>query len=128
MKKRFPILGPDDGVLQGTVVSIYEIGCFAGAIATIYCGNKFGRIKCMLIGCIIIIIGAASKLCFSVGHFIVARIVTGVGTGFMTSTVPVWQSELSRATTRGKLIMLMGSLITAGVATLIGSIWLLLCQ
>ena len=51
------------------------------------------------------------------GHFIVARIVTGVGTGFMTSTVPVWQSELSRATTRGKLIMLMGSLITAGVAT-----------
>lgn len=118
-EETFPsILGPDDGVLQGTVVSIYEIGCFAGAIATIYCGNKFGRIKCMLIGCIIIIIGAALQAsAFSVGHFIVARIVTGVGTGFMTSTVPVWQSELSRATTRGKLIMLMGSLITAGVAT-----------
>ena len=50
-EETFPsILGPDNGVLQGTVVSIYEIGCFAGAIATIYCGNKFGRIKCMLIG------------------------------------------------------------------------------
>ena len=42
-EETFPsILGPHNGVLQGTVVSIYEIGCFAGAIATIYCGNKFG--------------------------------------------------------------------------------------
>ncbi|KAL6453051.1 STL1 Sugar transporter STL1 [Candida maltosa Xu316] len=116
----FPsISGPslNDSIRQGAVISIYEIGCFVGALATVYLGNKLGRIKCMFIGCVIVIIGAALQAsAFTVTHLAIARAFTGIGTGFMTSTVPVWQAELSTAKSRGKLIMMMGSLITAGIA------------
>ncbi|RCK64370.1 Sugar transporter STL1 [Candida viswanathii] len=103
--------------LTGAVVSIYEIGCFVGALLTVYLGDKLGRIKCMFIGCVIVIIGAVLQTtAYTVTHLAIARVFTGIGTGFMTSTVPVWQAELSKASTRGKNIMMMGSLITAGIA------------
>lgn len=38
---------------------------------------------------------------FQLAQFIVARIVLGLGTGGIIATVSVWQSELSKATSRG---------------------------
>lgn len=52
---------------------------------------------------------------FSLAQLIVARVVTGVGNGLNTSTVPTWQSECSKSHRRGQLVMLEGSLITAGI-------------
>jgi MFS family permease len=37
----------------------------------------------------------------SLGQFIVGRIFIGLGTGGLVATVPIWQSELSRAESRG---------------------------
>lgn len=53
--------------------------------------------------------------------FIVGRIVTGLGNGLNTSTVPTWQSECSKSHRRGQLVMVEGSLITAGICL---SYWL----
>lgn len=39
---------------------------------------------------------------YSLGQFIVGRIFIGLGTGGITATVPAWQSELSRAASRGE--------------------------
>lgn len=33
----------DAPALQSTVTAIYDIGCFFGALATIWIGEKFGR-------------------------------------------------------------------------------------
>ena len=52
---------------------------------------------------------------YSYIQLIVGRIVTGFGNGLNTSTVPTWQSETSKSHRRGQLVMLEGSLITAGV-------------
>lgn len=52
---------------------------------------------------------------YQLPHFIVARIVTGIGNGMNTSTVPTWQSESSHAHDRGKMVMIEGSLITGGI-------------
>lgn len=52
---------------------------------------------------------------FQLPHFIVGRIVTGIGNGMNTSTVPTWQSESSKAHQRGMLVMIEGMLITAGI-------------
>lgn len=41
---------------------------------------------------------------YSLGQFIVGRIFIGLGTGGITATVPAWQSELSRAASRGRAI------------------------
>jgi MFS family permease len=52
---------------------------------------------------------------FQLPQFIIARIVTGIGNGLNTSTVPTWQSESSHAHDRGKMVMIEGSLITGGI-------------
>ena len=52
---------------------------------------------------------------FSLPHFIVGRIITGIGNGMNTSTVPTWQSETSKAHRRGQLVMVEGALITGGI-------------
>lgn len=58
---------------------------------------------------------------FILAHFIVGRIVTGIGNGLNTSTVPTWQSECSQSHRRGQLVMIEGSLITGGICL---SYWL----
>lgn len=41
---------------------------------------------------------------FSVPHIMIARYITGIGTGIETSTVPMYQSELCEASKRGRLV------------------------
>ncbi|EYE92302.1 uncharacterized protein EURHEDRAFT_517850 [Aspergillus ruber CBS 135680] len=97
--------GHGSSSLQGTVVAIYEIGCFLGALLALFFGERLGRRYCIMIGCVILTVGAALQCsAFSIPHMIVGRIVAGVGNGMNTSTIPVWHSELSKAASRGKAI------------------------
>ncbi|KAL9623941.1 MAG: hypothetical protein Q9160_001933 [Pyrenula sp. 1 TL-2023] len=62
------------------------------------------------------IVGATLQCtAFSLPHFIVGRIITGMGNGLNTSTVPTWQSECSKSHRRGQLVMIEGALITGGI-------------
>ncbi|GMF60353.1 unnamed protein product [[Candida] boidinii] len=38
---------PHNSTLQGFTIAVYEIGCFMGAISTLYLGDKLGRLKIM---------------------------------------------------------------------------------
>ncbi|KAF4992566.1 hypothetical protein FDECE_13678 [Fusarium decemcellulare] len=106
--KTFPEIDTTDGgngssSLQGTVVAIYEIGCFFGAIFCLLAGEYLGRRKCIMIGCVVLSIGAALQAsAFGIPQMIVGRIVAGLGNGMNTSTIPVWHSELMKAKNRGK--------------------------
>ncbi|KAJ5376623.1 hypothetical protein N7509_013509 [Penicillium cosmopolitanum] len=105
---RFPEInttktGHGSSALQGTVVAIYEIGCFLGAIISLFVGEMLGRRKCIMAGCAILSIGAALQCsAYGIPQLIVGRVVAGVGNGLNTSTIPVWHSELSKAASRGK--------------------------
>ncbi|KAJ4007233.1 hypothetical protein NW766_009912 [Fusarium irregulare] len=95
--------GNGSSSLQGTVVAIYEIGCFFGAIFCLVFGEYFGRRKCIMMGCVVLSIGAALQAsAFGIPQMIVGRIVAGLGNGMNTSTIPVWHSELMKANNRGK--------------------------
>ncbi|KAL4922365.1 general substrate transporter [Aspergillus aurantiobrunneus] len=95
--------GNGDSSLQGTVVAIYEIGCFFGAIMSLLFGERLGRRWCIMAGSIILSIGAILQATsYGIPQMIVGRIVAGVGNGLNTSTIPVWHSELSKASGRGK--------------------------
>ncbi|KAJ5094320.1 hypothetical protein N7456_010181 [Penicillium angulare] len=95
--------GHGSSSLQGTVVAIYEIGCFLGAIISLFAGEKLGRRNCILAGCVILSIGAALQCsAYGIPQLIVGRIIAGVGNGLNTSAIPVWHSELSKAASRGK--------------------------
>ncbi|KAJ5976063.1 hypothetical protein N7481_009770 [Penicillium waksmanii] len=102
--------------VQGITTASYNLGCFCGAIFCIWIGNYLGRRKTIFVGSIIMVIGASLQACaYSLPHLIVGRIVTGIGNGMNTSTVPTWQSECSKSHHRGQLVMLEGSLIAGGI-------------
>lgn len=101
---------------QGIAVASYNLGCFIGAIITIFIGDPLGRRRMIFLGTAIMIVGAALQAsAFSLEHFIIGRIITGLGNGGNTSTVPMWQSETCPAHKRGRLVMIEGALITGGI-------------
>ncbi|RWA05705.1 hypothetical protein EKO27_g9400 [Xylaria grammica] len=98
--------GPGKTNVLSIITSIYTIGCFLGALLAFSIGEKLGRRKTIVIGTVIIAIGAILQTSsFSVPHMLVARIVTGVGNGINTATAPVWQTETSKLHNRGKLVL-----------------------
>ncbi|KAM0715987.1 hypothetical protein Q7P37_008501 [Cladosporium fusiforme] len=99
------VFGNPGSALEGIIVSIYNLGAFSGCILTFLVGEKLGRRLCMWIAMIWIIVGAVLQCTsYSVAQIMVARYITGIGTGIETSTVPMYQSELCDAERRGRLV------------------------
>lgn len=70
--------GTDKTNTRSIVTSIYTIGCFFGALLAFSIGEKLGRRKTVIIGTVIMTIGAILQTTsFSIPHMIVGRIVTG---------------------------------------------------
>ena len=110
--------------LEGIIVSIYNLGAFSGTIVAFIFGEKMGRRLSMWVAMVWIvsslspweerfpqshtqqqIVGAILQCTsYSVAQIMVARYVTGIGTGIETSTVPMYQSELCDADVRGRLV------------------------
>ncbi|KAI1858051.1 uncharacterized protein JN550_012873 [Neoarthrinium moseri] len=123
----FPDINPEeDGIsdslkslrseTQGIAVASYNLGCFLGAVISIFISNPLGRKNMIILGTSIMIVGAILQAsATTLPHLIVGRIITGLGNGGNTSTIPTWQSETSRAHKRGKLVMIEGALITCGI-------------
>ncbi|KAF2119380.1 sugar transporter STL1 [Lophiotrema nucula] len=102
--------------IQGIAVASYNVGCFVGAIMCIWIGDVLGRRKTIFLGAAIMVVGATLQCsAFGLAHFIVGRIITGIGNGINTSTVPMWQSETCKAHRRGMMVMIEGALITGGI-------------
>lgn len=106
-------------VIQGAVTACYEIGCFFGALFALFSGDKLGRRPLVILGASIIIVGTVISVAafgphWGLGQFVVGRVITGIGNGMNTATIPVWQSEMSRAENRGRLVNLEGSIIAVG--------------
>ncbi|KAI1215133.1 general substrate transporter [Annulohypoxylon truncatum] len=101
---------------QGISVAAYNLGCFFGAVTTIFISNPLGRRRMIMLGTSIMVVGAILQAsATTLPHFIIGRIITGFGNGGNTSTIPTWQSETSRSHKRGKLVMIEGALITCGI-------------
>ncbi|KAF2846212.1 general substrate transporter [Plenodomus tracheiphilus IPT5] len=104
---------------QGFVTAIYEIGCLFGAIGMLVFGDALGRRKGIIIGAGIMILGSAIQVTAFKGHnataqFIIGRVVTGIGNGMNTATIPTYQAECSRTKNHGLLICIEGGIIAFG--------------
>lgn len=114
--------GNGNAQLQGFVVAIYNIGCWAGSLLTMFIGENLGRKKTIMIGAAVLAVGTliqcssytiAQLMVGTISRHVysqttetsqVGRIITGTGNGIITSTIPVWHAELCRAKSRGKFI------------------------
>ncbi|ORX35673.1 general substrate transporter [Kockovaella imperatae] len=110
--------GNKSATLQSFLVAIYELGCMAGALSNLYIGDRLGRRHTITLGGFIMIAGAILQTAaVDYGMMLGARVVTGLGNGLLTSTVPAYQSECAQPHRRGQLVLFEGSLITLGVMT-----------
>ena len=101
----------------GTIVSLFDIGAFCGAVATSTFGERLGRRRTIAVGVVIMIIGALlQSTAYARAHLLVARIVSGVGLGVINSTTPVFQSEFSPKANRGLYVCMQISTLNFGIA------------
>ena len=114
-----------DSTVQGAVTAIYEIGALFGSLIVLWKGDAMGRRTSIAIGASTMIVGAVIMSAAGggghdgegsrLGTFTSGRIITGIGNGINTSTIPMWQSELSKAHNRGLLVLIEGALIAGGI-------------
>jgi MFS family permease len=63
---------------QGTMTSVYNLGCFGGALSTLYTGDKLGRPNSLILGSVIIAIGAIIQTTvYGPAQMYVGRVVAG---------------------------------------------------
>lgn len=103
-------------IMQGLTIGLYAVGCLVGALSTMYIGDRFGRVKLIFWGCVVIIIGGVLQAAATSTDFLItARVISGVGNGILTATVPLYAAECSKASSRGKSLCIQGALITLGI-------------
>ncbi|KAM0720181.1 hypothetical protein Q7P37_004317 [Cladosporium fusiforme] len=102
----------------GTVIGSWNLGCLLGALCTFFLCNVLGRKGCIIAGLSIEIVGKIVQCSsFSLGQYIVGRVVSGIGNGFIASTIPAWQAECLKTHRRGTLLLVsFGACITLGMA------------
>ncbi|GLA52796.1 hypothetical protein AnigIFM63604_009675 [Aspergillus niger] len=103
-------IGEPDGTVtdtthQGGIVSIYYLGCIFGCFGGGWLADRLGRINGLLVGSLLALVGGALQAAAQSSDFmLVARVVTGVGTGALTGIAPVLVSETSTADHRGAFL------------------------
>ncbi|KAK2737934.1 hypothetical protein FQN55_000838 [Onygenales sp. PD_40] len=110
-----------DSTMQATVTAVYEVGCLFGAIVALLVGDRLGRRLMIIWGATIMIIGVIIQVTavqdkVPLAQFIVGRVITGIGNGMNTSTIPTYQAECSKTHNRGLLICIEGGVIAIGTA------------
>ncbi|KAJ5261356.1 hypothetical protein N7478_011951 [Penicillium angulare] len=106
-----------NSTIQGTTVAIYEVGCAIGAFSCGFLGDRLGRRRTIfLAGCIAIVGIIIQSTPFSLGQLIAGRVITGLGVGGFTATIPMYVSESSGAESRGRMVLLEGWFAIGGVA------------
>jgi len=95
-------MGHPSTLMVGTITALYDVGAVFGAIAAAFTAEPLGRKRTFLLGTTILIIGTIIMgTAYGRVQFMVARVITGIGIGYITSVTPVYQSEISKATQRG---------------------------
>jgi MFS family permease len=114
--------GPDDvhtATIHGTVTAVYEVGCFFGAMGAFFIAEPLGRRRMMWLGSFIMCLGTLIQVTAIPGkngflQFMIGRVITGLGNGANTATIPSWVAECSKAHNRGLLTCVEASMVAVG--------------
>ncbi|MBK8944686.1 MAG: sugar porter family MFS transporter [Ignavibacteriae bacterium] len=107
-----------DSLSEGWFVSIALLGCIFGVIIAGYLSDKFGRKLVLILSAILFSISAIGcAISENYTELIIYRLVGGIGIGVASIISPMYISEISIPTMRGKLITLYQLAITIGILT-----------
>ena len=91
---------------SGTVVALFTAGCFTGAFFASF-SDRLGRRGTILMACCIFVVGGVIQTAgVVIAMLYVGRYIAGVGVGFLTMIIPIYQAELAHRKIRGKITSL----------------------
>lgn len=77
---------------SGTVVALFTAGCFCGAFLASF-SDPLGRRGTILLACCIFVVGGAIQTGgIVIAMLYVGRLIAGIGVGFLTMIVPIYQA------------------------------------
>jgi MFS family permease len=84
------------------LVAAYYFGAMFGCFFAGWFGDAYGRKKGVWFGSLWCILGGALMSASQNSNmFICARVIAGIGIGFINTLIPPWVSELAKAHSRG---------------------------
>ncbi|KAJ2219486.1 high affinity glucose transporter, partial [Coemansia sp. RSA 485] len=103
-------------IARGIIVSSLTIGCFLGALVSGPVADRYSRKTTIVLGALVCTIGSAIQFgSVSRVMLIAGRFVNGLAIGFLSSVVPMYQSETSPPSDRGRMVSLQQWAITWGI-------------
>ncbi|KIW93779.1 uncharacterized protein Z519_05094 [Cladophialophora bantiana CBS 173.52] len=99
------LMKPANSWVTGAVVSLYDVGCFMGAMSIGYLADRCGRERTLSIASIVFSVGAVIQAAsYDVPTITVGRVILGYGVGACAAGVPLYVSEIAPAGLRGRII------------------------
>lgn len=93
----------DVDTVNGWIVSSFLFGCMLGALIVAFLADAAGRTRAILAGALVFVAGGAAQCAApSLGALFAARFVSGVGVGILSEVAPLYLSEVSAASVRGR--------------------------
>ncbi|KAJ5280689.1 Hexose transporter [Penicillium angulare] len=101
---------------QGGVTASMAAGSWLGALISGFISDRLGRKYSIMLGCLIWIIGS-TLICAAqnIAMLCVGRVINGLAVGIESAQVPVYISELSPPSKRGRFVGLQQWAITWGI-------------
>lgn len=104
-------------IIQSLIVSLMSIGALLGAFTGGYTAGRWGRRAAAASGVGVYVIGAVVQISAvrAWWHFMLGRLVGGLGIGALSVVVPMFQSECAPKEIRGAVIACYQLAITLGI-------------
>ncbi|CAG7922055.1 unnamed protein product [Penicillium olsonii] len=113
---------PDD-TQKGLVVSLFTAGACVGAGLAGPAGDFLGRRRTISLGCLIFCLGGGLQTgAQNIAYLYSGRLLAGLGVGFLTMVIPLYQAEICHPSIRGRVTALQQFMLGVGAlcATWIG--------
>jgi MFS family permease len=98
---------------QGAIVASMPAGSFFGALIVTKLADSIGRKPTIMLSAWIWVIGSILQ-CASInrGMLVAGRVISGISVGIASSCVPLYQSEITAPSIRGRMVSLQQWAIT----------------
>ncbi|KAG8626560.1 hypothetical protein KVT40_005505 [Elsinoe batatas] len=92
--------------LQGNIVSTFQAGAFFGSLLAFPIGERYGRKLAVLVSSLVFLLGGTLMTAAqgNIGMIIGGRAIAGLGIGAVSMIVPIYISETSPPSVRGRLV------------------------
>ncbi|KAG0152021.1 hypothetical protein CROQUDRAFT_719606 [Cronartium quercuum f. sp. fusiforme G11] len=95
-------------LIEANIVSLYQAGCFIGALLAYPLGHFYGRRIGLIISVLIFILGGILMVIADsargLAPIYAGRVLTGLGIGIISSITPIYIAEIAVVSIRGRLV------------------------